>query len=335
MKHCFALFFIAAITACSGEVELPPAEPLSGDRAAIAELPAASSGQYTVIKEQDVTLAASGSQRELAVSLYFPADGDNFPLLLFSHGNWSDRHSYDRIIEHWVSHGYVVLATDHADCCSAVSGILNSLRYGQYGLVEKRALDLQYLLDQLPLLEQQVPAFAGKADSTRIAATGHSFGAFTAQQLGGAAALNPDTDAYEPAIDSRISAIVAMNPPGPMFDTITERSWDKLETPTLVSTGTWDIQPRFWPDWRMHLMSYEHSAPGNKYALVIQGADHYFGKLICRTEREEAPQHDAFTLLKIASTAFLNRYLKNGSPDLLENDALARITNNFAVIHRR
>jgi predicted dienelactone hydrolase len=324
-----------ALSACSGEVELPPAEPLSGDRAAIEQLPGASNGPHEVAAIRGVKLPENDVSRALELNLYFPAAGENFPLLLFSHGNWSDRNSYDRIIEHWVSHGYTVIAADHADCCSPVKGILNSLRYGQYGLIEQRVLDLRRLLLDIPQLEQQAESFAGKADTSRVAITGHSFGAFSAQQFGGAAPLNPDSDSYAPEVDPSVRAILALNPPGPMFDTITERSWDQLTTPTLVSTGTWDIQPSFWPDWKMHLMSHENSLPGDKYALVIQGADHYFGNLICRTGREHEPQQDAFTMLKIATTAFLDHYLKDGDKALLDSDTLASLSNNFAVISRR
>lgn len=329
------LLILFTLTACSGDVELPPAQPLKADRAAIAQLHGANAGPHEVVVIRDAQLPASDNERALEINLYFPADGDKFPLLLFSHGNWSDRHSYDRIIEHWVSHGYVVVAADHADCCSPVTGILNSVRYGEYGLIEQRVLDLRRLLREIDSLERQQAEFAGKADTHRVAMTGHSFGAFSAQQFGGAAALNPDTNTYVAEADPAIRAIVALNPPGPMFDTITAESWTKLNTPTLVSTGTWDIQPGFWPDWNMHLMSYENSLPGNKYALVIQGADHYFGNLICRTGREEEPQEDAFTMLKIASTAFLNHYLKAGSGEILASDTLARLTGNFAAISRR
>ena len=49
-------------------------------------------------------------------------------------------------------------------------------------------------VDRLPQIEQLQPAFAGKADPSRLALTGHSFGAFSAQQFGGAMAFDPDTE---------------------------------------------------------------------------------------------------------------------------------------------
>lgn len=336
LKSASTAFAIAAVVACSNDVELPPATPLSASPDAVAALYGALPGPNTVARHLNVALAAD-DERELSVDLYYPETGENYPLLLFSHGNWSDKNSYDRLIEHWVSHGYVVIATNHLDCCGAVSGIFNSLRYGQFGLIEARVADLRRLLASIPELEDRLAPFRGKADMQRIAATGHSFGAFTAQQLGGAGTFDPERESYVFFQEPQIKAVVALSPPGPMFDTITEKSWQKLSAPTLVTTGTWDIQPSFWPDWRMHLMSFEGAIPGDKYALVVEGADHFLGNLICRTEREAEPQEDALQMIQVASTAFLDSYLK-ASPaaaDLLANDQLTTTTSGFARLQRR
>jgi len=328
---------VAMLAACSGDVELPPAEPLVASPASVAALYGATAGPHQVSRHIDVALAATDNQRELAINLYYPHTGDNFPLLLFSHGNWSDKHSYDRLIEHWVSHGYVVAAADHLDCCGAVRGIFNSLRYGQFGLIEARVADLGRVLAAIPELETRFTRFRGKADLDRIAVTGHSFGAFTAQQLGGAGTFEPDREDYVFFPEPRIKAVVALSPPGPMFDTITENSWQQLSAPTLVTTGTWDIQPSFWPDWRMHLMSYETAIPGDKFALVVEGADHYLGNLICRTGREAEPQDDALQMVHIATTAFLDAYLKSKpqAAELLASDQLTATTSGFARLQRR
>ncbi|MEP1472702.1 MAG: hypothetical protein ABJK20_10170 [Halieaceae bacterium] len=332
-----ATFFVAtALIACSKDVELPPATPLSASPEAISALYGATPGPHAISQQLDIILTPEG-ERELSIDLYFPEQGENFPLLLFSHGNWSDKNSYDRLIEHWVSHGYVVIATNHLDCCGAVSGIFNSLRYGQFGLIEARVEDLQRLIASIPELENRLEQFRGKADMQRIAVTGHSFGAFSAQQLGGAGTFDPDRESYVFFEEPRIKAVVALSPPGPMFDTITEQSWQKLSAPTLVTTGTWDIQPSFWPDWRMHLMSYESAIPGDKYALVVEGADHFLGNLICRTERDAQPQEDALQMIQIASTAFLDSYLK-ASPaaaDLIASDTLNTTTSGFARLQQR
>ena len=330
---CLSLLFAA----CSDDVPLPPAKTLVVDEAELSQLPGATVGKHSVAASRDLILPASDGLREMQLNIYYPASGAGYPLLLFSHGNWSNKDSYARVIEYWVSHGYAVVAPDHLDCCSAVKGIFNSLRYGQLGLIEGRVLDLNRLLDSLPALEQLDPQFAGKADVSRIAVTGHSFGAFSAQQFGGAKAFDPDTGQFVTVEAPAVNAVLALSPPGPMFDTITAGSWQELATPTLVTTGTWDVQPRFWPDWRMHLMSWETSMPGDKYALIIDGADHYLGSLICRTEREEPPQEDALRMVQIVTTAFLDAYLKSDTMAMafLEGDQLAATTGKFAYLARR
>lgn len=336
--YCVALLLLGQLLgACGEEVALPPAEPMRADETVIAQLPAVFPGPHRVARVLESRLPADGEHRELAFNLYYPQDGAGFPLLLFSHGNWSDKDSYIAIIEHWVSHGYAVIAPNHLDCCSAPQGIFNSLRYGQLGLIEGRVADMRRLMAALPEIERLHPDFAGKVNPARLALTGHSFGAFTAQQFGGAMAYDPDAQEYLPARTPQVSAVVAMSPPGPMFTTITEGSWEALAAPTLVTTGTWDIQPRFWPDWRMHLMSHETAVPGDKYALVTQGADHYLGNLICRTQREEPPQVDALRMLQVVTTSFLDAYLKGDAAAMqfLASDELATNTAGFSTLMRR
>ena len=331
------LLFVLLLTACGDDPQLPIAHPLKVNRDSIDTLPGAMAGPHTTKAVRDLHLPGTADQRDLALNLYFPGEGRGYPLLLFSHGNWSDKDSYDRIIEHWVSHGYSVIAPNHLDCCNPVMGIINSLRYGQLGLIEARRADLASLLARLPTVEQLHPEFAGKADPLRLAITGHSFGAFSAQQFGGAAALDPDTGKYRSKRDQRVAAIVAISPPGPMFDTITEQSWLNLSTPTLVSTGTWDVQPTFWPDWRMHLMSWETALPGDKYALVTEGADHYLGGLICRLNRDEPPQEDALLMMQLATTTFLNAFLKEdeAARTFLHSTQLSERTAGFSRLSAR
>lgn len=337
LTRLFPCVLTLLLSACSDDPELPPAAPLSADPTTIEQLYGANIGPLEVVGALELQLPATDGQRELLINLYYPATGDNYPLLLFSHGNWSNKDSYDRVIQHWVSHGYTVIAPNHLDCCSAVKGIFNSLRYGQVGLIDGRVEDMRHLLTVLPEIERLHPALAGKADPSRLGLTGHSFGAFSAQQFGGATVFNPDTDKYQSYVDKRVAAIVALSPPGPMFDTITADSWLQLSTPTLVTTGTWDVQPRFWPDWRDHLMSFKTSLPGHKYALVTEGADHYLGNLICRPEREAAPQQDALQMVQIVTTAFLDAYLKDNADAraLINSEQLAIASGQFSRLSRR
>lgn len=336
-KLAIPAVLLTGILACSREVELPPVQPLQADRAALQALPGALPGPHKVASKMGLVLPTGDSQRELDVNIYYPANGTQFPLILFSHGNWSDKDSYNRLLEHWASHGYTVVATNHLDCCGAPRGIFNSLRYGKVGLVQERVRDLSSLLAAIPALEQIHPDFAGKSDTDRLALAGHSFGAFSAQQFGGARVYDPDQETYLPAPQLPVKAVVALSPPGPMFGTITADSWLGLATPTLVTTGTWDIQPGFFDDWRLHLMSWETALPGDKYALVTEGADHFLGNLICRLKRESPPQEDALQVIKIASTSFLDAFVKKRreAREFIDSNRLDTVTEGFSHLSQR
>ncbi len=335
MIRAWVLILAGLLSACGDDVVLPAAPQLSTQQSReLGATAGAGEGPHAVVSRRDVALAVAG--RELLLNLYFPLDGEAFPLLLFSHGNWSDKDSYDALLRHWASHGYAVVTTNHADCCGAPRGIFNSLRYGQFGLVQRRVEELQLLLDSVTQLESMLPAFNGKANPSQLAIAGHSFGAFTAQQWGGATAVDPETGRHVGSLRAEVSAVIALSPPGPMFDIITEDSWQTLASPTLVTTGTWDIQPAFWPDWRSHLLSYETSPPQGKYALVVQGADHYLGNLICRTERDALPQTDALNAVLAATTTFLDAYVKRDEGALERLDGgLFKGVDEFVALSAR
>ena len=86
-------------------------------------------------------------------------------------------------------------------------------------------------------------------------------------------------------------------------------------------------------------MAQTNSSPPTlpTFAMVVDGADHYLGNLICRLEREETPQHDALKMVNSVSVAFLDAYLKNNSEAraYLAGDAMASTTQQFATLDRR
>ncbi len=131
------LFLSFVLAGCGEDVVLPPAEPLAATESELEQIYGISPGAYPVRAVRDLVIDDSARERELEVSVFYPEGKEQFPLLLFSHGNWSDKDSYDRVIDHWVSHGYIVIAPNHFDCCGAVSGIFNSVRYGQLGLIDE------------------------------------------------------------------------------------------------------------------------------------------------------------------------------------------------------
>jgi predicted dienelactone hydrolase len=277
-------------------------------------------------------------QRELSVRLLAPAQPGQYPLLVFSHGNWSDQLQYEPLLQHWAKHGYAILSLNHDDCCGMASGILAALRYGNLKLIEQRVQDIALLLNHPAELDALLPAKVS-LDHNTIAITGHSFGAYTAQLFAGATLFDTEQKRQRPVQlllnkPQAVKAVLAISPPGPMFDEITEQSWQAIDKPMLVTTGTWDVEPRFFPDYKLHLMSHQTAPAGDQYALVIAGADHYYGNLICRPKRDQAPQLAQFKLLQSVSIAFLNSYVKQDpkATEFLQQNQITKATQGFASL---
>ena len=326
------------LSACSEEVELP-APPLTADVAELRQMYKWGRGPRAVSTASGLSLAHPHRDETLSFDVYYPAgDRGDLPVLLFSHGNFSTNGKYDALLSHWVSHGYVVVAPLHKDGSGGYwQATIDMLRYGIPGVIKARVDDLSALLDIVPQLAEWVPALQGRIDATRIAATGHSFGAFNAQQLGGARAFDADTGLWRSRLDARIAAVVAISPPGPMFEQITAQSWQQQAAPTLMSTGTGDVNAIFWPDWQLHRMSFDSAIAGHQYALVVQGADHYLGNLIGRPELAGPPQDAALAMVNTAVIAFLDAYLKRDAAALkfIRSGQMAALTERFAVVEKR
>lgn len=329
------LLSITVLFACSEPEQKPQAKQLDITPEILSSIYGVDPGPYSLtISEAELQNDESGT---LNLRIAYPEEDGQFPLVIFSHGNWSDNTKYDNVVEHWVSWGYVVVMPYHLDGGGMARGIFNSLRYGQLGLIERRHKDFKLVLDELSQITKQIEPLQDKIDTNKIAATGHSFGAYTAQQMIGATAYDEDEDAWLGARDERIDAVIALSPPGPMFDVITADSWNAVNKPMLLTTGTWDTNPQFFPDWRLHKMSYEKAVPGNNWALVIEGADHYLGNLICRPEREEPPQQDALIMVNAVSLSFLDWHLKDSqdAKNFMESGALNATTGDFARLSFR
>ena len=149
-----ALIFLGA---CGGEPPvLPAAKPLTMEKAVAASIPYIKPGTHNIAPPVEQTLAADEKYSyALPLRLLLPEKGDSddkaWPVIVFSHGNWSDADRYEPLLRFWVSHGYAVIAPTHLDGRSMARGIFNSLRYGQLGLIRARVEDVQRVLDSLLL----------------------------------------------------------------------------------------------------------------------------------------------------------------------------------------
>lgn len=106
-----------------------------------------------------------------------PAELGPLPVVLYSHGHQAYATVMSQVMEHWASHGYLVIAPTHSG---------NTFLDGddrQTDIYYLRPLDLSATLDHFQAL--QGDPLSGRT-SERIAISGHSFGGYTAFALGGA-----------------------------------------------------------------------------------------------------------------------------------------------------
>jgi len=237
------------------------------------------------------------ARQPLELRLTAPAIGDELPILLLSHGfgpsNYiPSKDGYALLAQFWAERGFVVIQPTHAS--SRVGG-LPSDAPGAPFFWRERVEEMKAVLDQLPEIERQAPALAGRMDHLRIGAIGHSFGGHTVGLLLGAQVDGEDFS------DPRISAGVLLTTPGrggkemtaesaarfPFFDV----DFSSLTTQSLVVCGDMD-NPHFTtrgPNW--HADAF-HDAPGAVAMLMMHGVGHGLGGIAALDAKEtetEAP----------------------------------------------
>ncbi len=214
-------------------------------------------------------LTAAGG-RAVEISDWRPS-GAPRGLILFSHGAGSAPHFYEAVIGAWVARGWRVLAPLHVDSVEHP----DTARFPGLASWKARLEDMR--------------ALSAHVGQRPWVAAGHSYGGLVALTLGGAAAIPPQGLAGR-LDDPNVRAVVALSPPAPTPVLITAERYGALRVPALIQTGTLDVPqmpkgmaPLPADSWHGHLAPFEAAKPGNdRYALILDGVDHYFGGAICR-----------------------------------------------------
>jgi dienelactone hydrolase len=299
------------------------------------------SGPHEVSYNAAVSLYDSQQEREVIVQVSWPQTGKNLPVVVFSHGAFCYPQNYRSVTDHWVSHGYVVIAPNHLDSPNG-----GKIRPADIPVLqESRVRDMSFVLDALPELEQQLPELAGRLDRQRFAVAGHSFGGMIAMIKSG---LYMQTGSGEPVTgyaDPRFKAALVMSGVGlvpampnlPNQAYMTDDAFAGLTGPLLASGGTLDegnVGTGVTYPWQWRMAPYTLAPPGDKYSLVIDRADHYLGGQICRADRGGPDDPEAAMLVRTTQIAFLDAYLKGDSRARrwLESDGLQQLSGTRANI---
>lgn len=104
------------------------------------------------------------------------ADAGKLPVVLYSHGVPTFRKLASHRAEELASHGYLVVAVEHSDCWATEFPDGRYLAGKLSGDLSGRLRDMTFLLDELAVLNNSDPLFAGRLDLDRIGVTGGGYG---------------------------------------------------------------------------------------------------------------------------------------------------------------
>ena len=302
-------------------------------------------GPYNVGELPDIVVRDSRRNKDLHVRVFYPSQPGQYPVIVFSHGAGGSQSCCEALTHHWASYGYVTLQPTHDDSfrqrrasgtedARFMQAVRDALKTP--ALWESRPLDISLLIDLLPNLQGRFPELAAKLDTNRVGLGGHSMGSFTSEAIGGALFDLPGRLATN-AADPRVKAILCLSPQGPGQFGLTERSFDDVAIPYLGITGSLDsLGPIASPAW--HKFPFDHSKPGDKYQIMIQGANH-MSFISARTLLpNRAPQAQSILdYTNSAALAFWDAYLKRdpSAKHYLQSDALEKLSQGAVELDRR
>ena len=269
------------------------------------------------IAVRPVALPAPPRGEDLQLRIAAPSAGSDLPVVVFSHGFGFSMDAYGPLVDVWAGHGLVVIQPTHLDSVSL--GLAPEDARGPR-IWRHRIDDLVQVLDQLDTVLAAVPGLADRVDTSRVAATGHSYGATTASALLGARVLSPAGDPNEDFTDPRVSAGVLLCLAGLAGDELTPMatqlfpfmnpSFDHMDKPALIAAGDADqsMLSTRGPDWWVD--AYRHG-PGHKSLLTLFGAEHGLGGIHAHGSIPQTAAENPATvaLVQRMSTAYLRTAL--------------------------
>jgi predicted dienelactone hydrolase len=259
---------------------------------------------------KSLVLHDSARKKDLPIRVTYPSQEGSYPLIVFSHGYGASRENYRPLVDHWVGHGYVCIQPTHSDSLSQRPAVelrkaANLSDPRNFADWKNRPADVKFVLDSIAELGRRVPALSKRLDRSRVGIGGHSYGAHTSQLMAGA-----KTIVGGPFVEERSRAFLLISPQGP-GSLLTKQSWKDIRSPVMVVTGSKDVV-RTGDDPETRKAPFEFSAPGDKFLVWIDGANHMFGG-IAGARRPGidpgSPSHLAY--VRSASLAFWDAYLKS------------------------
>ena len=267
-------------------------------------------GPLSITKDGRATLAVPVENREMSLRIVYPDQGGPYPIIVFSHGTFSSSDKYNLVVEFWAERGYVVILPNHLD---ANYGIIPSKTEDMIRIIHTRISDMSFILDNLDAIEGQNLGLKGKLNRNQIIAAGHSIGTQVVLVNTGQRMRNPTNNYVTESSEDRFMAAVMLSDPGKMA-MMPDDTWKGGSAPTFLSTGPEDYglmgDGRREAEYQNEILTLPDESTGDKYLLLIERGDHYFGGLIHR-DVDKAPDYDGLAIFNAASLAFMDAHTRD------------------------
>jgi len=262
----------------------------------------------------DLAVRDDARARAIPVLVYLPASREAAPVVLFSHGLGGSREGNAFMGRHWAARGYVVVFLQHPGSDTSVWQDVPPLK--RMAEMQRAASAANYLLrvKDVPAVLDELGRWNGadghplyrRLDLTRIGMSGHSFGAVTTQAVSGQSAAR-GLISYT---DERIRAAIAFSPSSPRAGD-PQQAFSTVRIPWLLITGTKDESPIGGQTLESRFEVFPALPPGNKYELVLEGAEHsaFTDRALPGDTEARNPNHHRVILA--LSTAFWDAYLRS------------------------
>jgi len=228
----------------------------------------------------DIDWKDSARERTLPLKIRVPEGDARAPLVIFSHGLGGSREGGNAWGEHWSANGYLVIHVQHPGSDETLwkgEGVGAPKQRMARGATPEQLLgrvdDVRFVIDELTRLQTRsdTPAWIKRVDLSRIAMTGHSFGARTTMALAGERFPGP----IKSVADVRIGAFIAFSP------TVqgAKKSWieryGSMTRPFLSVTGSIDGDVMGTGSTATKRAAlFEAQNAGDKYRVIFADGDH-------------------------------------------------------------
>jgi dienelactone hydrolase len=255
---------------------------LTGCVAAFAAL----SVSLAAVQVIDTELKDGSRDRTVPIKARVPDGSGKAPLVIFSHGLGGSREGGKAWGEYWSTNGYLVVHLQHPGTDDAVWRAEESERPKdklqralQPEQLVGRTDDVRFLIAEIERAQKaespNADSWMLRADLSRIAMTGHSYGAHTVMALAGQHFQGP----VKSLADSRIKAFIAFSPNATGLPRTYADRYGSIGAPFLSITGTRDGDPLSKDPYskkaaEKRTLVFEHQPPGNAFLFVLKGADH-------------------------------------------------------------